>query len=74
MADIRERIVIKAKAGGYNLVLDISAESFNRTDVILFSSGLTDLTDEVLSDLNANAPAALLRDEKPSTEKKDEKK
>ena len=72
--ELRERITTKAKAGGYNLVLDISAESINQTDVILFSSGLTDLTDEVLSDLNANAPASLLRDEKPSAEKKEDKK
>jgi Skp family chaperone for outer membrane proteins len=74
LRSIRERVTVKAKAGGFNLVLDVSAESFNQTDVILFSSGLTDLTDEVLGDLNANAPAALLRDEKPSSEKRDEKK
>jgi len=79
LRNIRERVITKAKAGGYNLVLDSSAESFNQTDVILYHSGLTDLTDEVLSDLNANAPAALLRDEKADTEgtsgqKKDGKK
>ena len=74
LRNIRERITTKAKAGGYNLVLDLSAETFNQTDVFLFSSGLTDLTEEVLSDLNANAPAALLKDEKPSTEKRDDKK
>jgi outer membrane protein len=75
LRSIRERVTTKAKAGGYNLVLDISAESINQTDVILFSSGLIDLTDEVLSDLNANAPAALLRDsDSPAGQKKDEKK
>jgi Skp family chaperone for outer membrane proteins len=74
LRNIRERVTTKAKAGGYNLVLDISAESINQTDVILFSSGLTDLTDEVLSDLNANAPAAFLKDDKPSSEKRDDRK
>ncbi|MCI0535238.1 MAG: OmpH family outer membrane protein [Verrucomicrobiales bacterium] len=68
LRSIRERVTVKAKAGGYNLVLDVSAETINQTDVILFSSGLTDMTDEVLSDLNANAPAALLRDERPAAE------
>jgi Skp family chaperone for outer membrane proteins len=73
LRNIRERITTKAKAGGYNLVLDISAESINQTDVILYSQGLTDLTEEILSDLNANAPAALLRDDKSSAEKEDKK-
>jgi outer membrane protein len=72
LRSIRERVVTKAKATGYNLVLDVSAESFNRTDVILFSTGLPDMTDEVLGELNANAPAALLNADKE--EKKDGKK
>lgn len=55
---IRETVVTKAKAGGYNLILDTSAESADRTEVILFSSDLPDLTDDILKDLNANAPAS----------------
>jgi len=72
LRDIRERITTKAKAGSYNLVIDTSAQGIYQTDVFLFNTGLPDLTDEVLTDLNANAPAALLnpKDEKSGTDKK----
>ena len=68
LRDIREKITTKAKAGGFNLVLDSSAETINQTDVVLFNAGLTDLTEEILGELNANAPPVL-----PGIEK-DEKK
>jgi Skp family chaperone for outer membrane proteins len=54
---IRETVVTKARAGGYNLILDTSAETADRTEVILFSTDLPDLSDEILRDLNASAPA-----------------
>ncbi|MSU62954.1 MAG: OmpH family outer membrane protein [Pedosphaera sp.] len=72
LRDIREKITIKAKAGAFNLVLDSSAETINQTDVVLFNNGLTDLTEEIITELNANAPPNLSGIEKD--EKKDGKK
>ena len=71
MREIREVVNVKAKAANYTLVLDTAAESANQTPVLLFASGTPDITDEVLADLNAKAPAGAL--DKPE-EKKDDKK
>ena len=59
LTQIREMIVTKAKAGTFNLILDTSAESADRIEIVLFSSGFPDLTDEILTDLNSTAPAPL---------------
>ena len=59
--EIRELINTKAKAAEYNLVIDTAAESINTTPVILFKSGQADLTDEILTQLNATAPAGTLK-------------
>lgn len=60
MREIREVITAKAKAAGYTIVLDTAAESLNQTPIVLFSSGAPDMTDEVLNELNASAPAGVL--------------
>ena len=62
---IREEIDRKARAGGFSLVLDSSAESINQAPFILFSSGQNDLTQEVLSQLNLAAPAGFFDAAKP---------
>ena len=59
--EIRELINTKAKAAEYNLVIDTAAESINTTPVILYKSGQADLTDEILTQLNATAPAGTLK-------------
>lgn len=59
--EIRELINTKAKAADYNLVIDTAAESINTTPVILFKSGQADLTDAILTQLNATAPAGTLK-------------
>lgn len=59
--EIRELINTKAKAAEYNLVIDTAAESINTTPVILFKSGQADLTDAILTQLNATAPAGTLK-------------
>lgn len=56
LRDIQDEVNQQARAAGLNLVLDTAAESVNRTPIILFNSGLTDLTQPVLQKLNANAP------------------
>jgi Skp family chaperone for outer membrane proteins len=60
MREIIDVVTSKAKAGAYNLVLDTAAESVSQTPVILFNSGTPDLTEEVLTELNAKAPPGSL--------------
>jgi len=67
MREIREVVNTKAKAASYTLVLDVAAESFNQTPIVLFNSGTPDLTEEVLTELNAKAPAGAL--DKPEDKK-----
>jgi len=54
--EIRSVLDADAKAGGYTLVLDVSGESANMAPIILFSSGVNDLTDSLIQELNAGAP------------------
>ncbi|MBM3883468.1 MAG: OmpH family outer membrane protein [Verrucomicrobia bacterium] len=60
LREIRELINTKARTGTYSLVLDTAAESFNQTPIILFNSGIPDLTDEILAQLNSTAPPGAL--------------
>ncbi|MFM1768567.1 MAG: hypothetical protein RJA22_1096 [Verrucomicrobiota bacterium] len=69
LKDIQNAVAGKARAGGYNLVLDTAAEGINRTPVLFYHDGKDDLTAAVLAQLNANAPADL-----PKSDRKDEKK
>src|SRR5580765_2221744 len=62
--EIRNVIGAIAKSHGFAQVLDVSSP------VVLYTNGENDITDEVVKQLNANAPAAKADD----TEKKDEKK
>jgi len=72
--EIRTAVNGKAKAAGFALVFDTAAESVNNTPVVLYSNNENDITDAVLAQLNAGAPADMLKlDEKPAG-KKDEKK
>ena len=61
--EIKLAVAGKAKAGGYTLVLD--------SDSVLFTSGESDITDTVLAQLNAGAPAEL---SKPEVKKDEPKK
>jgi outer membrane protein len=56
LGEIRTIVNAKAKAAGYNLVLDTVSESLARTPIVLYSTGENDLTTEVLKELNATAP------------------
>lgn len=75
LGEIRTALNAKAKAGNFAMVVDVAAQTINETPVILFSAGENDLTDGVLSQLNAGAPVELpksddkgpkVMDEKPS--------
>lgn len=53
--DIREVVDTRAKAAGYNLVLNTAAE-ITQIPVFIYVAGLPDLTQDVLTELNAKAP------------------
>ncbi len=73
--EIRTAVNGKAKTAGYTLVLDTAAESANNTPIVLFTSNENDMTDAVLAQLNAGAPAdASKPDDKGATKKDDKKK
>jgi outer membrane protein len=79
LKEIREAINLKVKAGSYTMVLDTAAESNNNTPIVLFSNGQGDLTDEILTQINANAPPEVLkalekREKDEKSEKKEDKK
>lgn len=68
LREIQDTINTKAKSGGFSMVVDSTAESAVSTPVILFTDGSADITEDVLKQLNANAPADLPKkaeDDKP---------
>lgn len=65
LKELREAISAKAKAGGYNLILDSSASSVVMAPVFLYSN-LEDLTTTLLTELNAKAPAGALEEKAPA--------
>jgi outer membrane protein len=57
ITDIKAAVADKAKAAGYDLIIDSAAETANGTSVLVYSSGgANDITDAVLAQLNAGAP------------------
>jgi len=57
ITDIRGAVAGRAKAGGYAFVFDSSAKSLAQTEILLFSSAESDLTESVVRELNLAAPA-----------------
>lgn len=60
LRDIRGVVEERAKANGYTLALDTSTQIPDQTPVVLYTSllgGGDDLTEAVIKQLNANAPA-----------------
>jgi outer membrane protein len=74
LAEIKDVIKAKAKTGGFTYVLDTAAESVNNTPVILYSAGESDITDDVLKELNRSAPADLVKPPAETKPAKDDKK
>jgi len=76
LRDIRDLVDAKAKAGGYTLVIDIAAKSAVGTPIVLYNNGQNDMTEEVLNQLNANAPVGPVKSDgaKDLTQGKKEEK
>jgi outer membrane protein len=70
LQDIRTAISAKAKSGNFTMVIDTAAESINNTPVILYDNKENDLTDGILSQLNAGAPSTTTKEAPKSDEKK----
>src|SRR5689334_1631258 len=63
LTEIRNVVNAKAKTGGFSIVIDTAAESINSTPVFLYASTENDITESVLQQLNATAPADALKTE-----------
>jgi outer membrane protein len=66
LEEIRDVVNAKAKTAGYALVIDSAASSLNDTPVVMYNNGENDLTESILTQLNASSPPA----PKPTDEKK----
>lgn len=56
--EIRDVVNSRSKSGNYNMVFDTSAQTVYQTPFILYTAGQNDLTDDIIKDLNATAPAS----------------
>ncbi len=66
VTEIREVLNKKARTVGYAAVLDSAAESAVGTPILLFNGSLPDLTEEIISQLNATAPPGALQPSAPA--------
>jgi Skp family chaperone for outer membrane proteins len=75
LGEIRTVVNGKAKAGSFTMILDTAAESINNTPVVIYTTGENDITEDVLKELNATAPAGtdLTKPVTASPDKKDVK-
>jgi outer membrane protein len=68
--EIRTTVNGKAKSAGYGLVIDTASESASNTPIVLYANNENDMTEAILSQLNAGAPAEAA---KPQDKKDDMK-
>ena len=74
LGEIRTVLNAKAKTSNFSLVIDVAAESANNTPVILYTNNENDLTQDILSQLNAGAPVDTSKpDDKKDTKTEDKK-
>jgi Skp family chaperone for outer membrane proteins len=57
LGEIRNVLNAIAKSDSYSMVMDIASESSSGAPIVLFNDNSNDLTDKVLAQLNAGAPA-----------------
>ena len=58
--EIREKVNLVSSSGGYNFVFDLAAVTPYNTPIVLYTDGKNDLTQAVIKELNATAPAGAL--------------
>jgi Skp family chaperone for outer membrane proteins len=74
LAEIRTVLNAKAKTANFTMVVDVAAESANATPVVLYTNNDSDITDEILKQLNAAAPAATTAPKSDDIKKDNRKK
>ncbi|MEI6781080.1 MAG: OmpH family outer membrane protein [Verrucomicrobiota bacterium] len=72
--EIRATVTGKAKVAGYAMVFDIASEGVNNTPIVLYSNNENDITEAVLAQINAGAPAVTPKTEEKKADTKDDKK
>ena len=73
LREVRGVLEEKAKAGGFNLVIDTAAMSANQTPIVLYSTLIgteNDLSESVAKQLAASAPPDAPKADAPKTEEK----
>lgn len=70
LKEIKDVIATKCKSAGMSMVFDNSTSELGRLPVVLYTNGANDLTDEILAQLNANAPADLSKTDEKKGDKK----
>lgn len=72
LTEIRNVVTAKGKQAGFALVLDSSGMSINNAPapVVLYTNNENDLTDEIIKQLNASAPAELSPADEPKSDTK----
>ena len=63
--EIRDVVNRLSASGGYTYVFDNAAVTAYQTPIILFNDGKNDLTDAVVKEINATAPAGALSSNEP---------
>ena len=71
---VRAAVSARAKSAGYSLVLDIAARGLENKAVVIYANDDNDLTQSVLDQLNADAPAETPKPGANPEEKKEPKK
>jgi outer membrane protein len=67
--EIRAVVDRLSNSGGYSFVFDSAAVTAYQTPILLFNDGKTDLTDAVIKEINATAPAGALSATEPPNKK-----
>ena len=61
--EIREVVNRQSRSGNFNIVYDLAAVTAYQTPIILYTDGQHDLTEAVVKELNATAPAGAITGE-----------
>lgn len=67
VGEIRDLVNAKAKAGSYTIVFDVAGQTAYQTPFILYTNGENDITESIIKELNATAPADFLSSQKANT-------